>query len=444
MKSSKLSRRTVLKGLLGGSLVTLGLPPLELFMNRHGTAYADDPVVSGFPRRFGLFFWGNGNNPDRWVPQGIGADWVASEQLAPVYHLKEVITVVTGMNALIPNTVPHHAGAAGILSGRPVMNPYSDSTFAGPSIDQTIAGVIGGETRFKSLEFGSAPGSGLSYNGPNNKNPPEENPRALFERIFGGSFQLPGEDPIVDPKVGLRRSVLDAVNSQISSLKTRVGSADALRLEQHFEGIRSLEKRLAKLEEDPPDLKACALPPMPEPDYPDIEGRPQMQEKNRALCDVIALALACDQTRVFSNYFTKPLTNILFQGAGAGHHQLTHDEAGDQPECHNITMQCVQALAYQIEALKKIEEGAGTLLDNCLILGTSEVSLGKTHSLQNYPIVLAGTAGGRIKSGIHYNAVGGDNVSKLLLSICRAVGLDLGEFGESEGYVTQSLGDVEV
>jgi hypothetical protein len=377
MKRRGIDRRTLLKGFLGGTLISLALPPLEIFMNSHGTAYAEDPLASGFPRRFGLFCWGNGNIPERWVPAKTGAEWEASEQLAPLFHLKELITIVSGMNVGVPNTVPHHAGAGGILSGRPVLNPYGDSTFGGPSIDQIIAEKIGGDTRFRSLEFGAAPGGGLSYNGPNNKNPPEDNPIAFFQRIFGGSFQLPGEEPIIDPTLALRRSVLDAVGAQISKLQERVGQADKLRLDQHFSGIRSLERRLAKMEEEPPDLAACALPPEPEAEYPDVEGRPQLQAKNRAMCDIVALALACDQTRVFSNFFTSPVSNLLFKDAIAGHHQLTHDEPGEQPEVHKITLQCVTELAYQIEALQNIEEGAGTLLDSCLVMGTSEVSWGQ-------------------------------------------------------------------
>jgi hypothetical protein len=138
------------------------------------------------------------------------------------------------------------------------------------------------------------------------------------------------------------------------------------------------------------------------------------------------------------------VSNPLFKGAPAGHHQLTHDEPGDQPEVHKITLQCVAELAYQIEALQNIEEGAGTLLDSCLVMGTSEVSWGKTHSLEDYPIVLAGSCGGKLKTGVHVRSTSGENASKVLLSICRAVGLDMAEFGEEGGYVNQSLGSIEV
>jgi hypothetical protein len=416
-----------------------------MFMNSHGTAYADQgPGGEGFPRRFGIFFWGNGMLPDRWIPTGEGEDWSLSDQLAPLAGVKDDITVVTGMRLGVPNTSPHYAGAAGFLTGAPVLNPYADQTMATSTIDQIIAGDVGGLTRFKSLECGAKHGGGQSYNGPYSQNPPESSPLAFFERLFGGSFQLPGEEPVVDPTLGLRRSILDSVMSDIDSLKARVGASDRNRLDQHFEGIRELEQRLARLEEDPPNLASCAMPPKPLDEYPEIEGRPQMQEKNRAFSDILALALACDQTRVFGNYFSSPVNNILFEGAPAGHHQLTHDEPGEQPEVHKITVQCVEALAYQIEAIRKIEEGSGTLLDNCIVLGTSEISLGKTHSLDEFPIVLAGTCGGKLKKGIHYRSTSSENASKVQLSLCRAMGLDLASFGSEGGLSSEGLSAIEV
>lgn len=440
-----MKRRTLLKGLLGGgALVTVGLPALELFMNSSGTAYADEPAATGFPRRFGLFFWGNGMIPDRWTPTGEGTEWALSEQLAPLAAHKALISVVSGMKLGVANTAPHWAGAAGLLSGSPVADAYGENTFATPSIDQIIAVKLGETTRFKSLEFGAEPGAGISFNGPSSRNPPEDNPFKLFERIFGTGFTLPGETPIIDPSLGLRRSVLDAIGHDMEQLNKRVGSADRIRLEQHYDGIRSLEKRLAKLEEDPPNLAACGLPPVPEADYPDIEGRPQLQEKNKAFCDLVAMALACDQTRVFSNFLTMPVTNHLFPGASAGHHQLTHDEPDPQDEVNAIVTQCVEAYAYQIEALARVEEGDGTLLDSCAVLGTSDVSLGKTHSLEEFPIVIAGSAGGRLKQGIHYRSPANENASKAMLSLVRAVGVDAASYGTKDGEATDGLGAIEV
>ncbi len=437
-----LSRRTLLRGLLGGAVITIGLPPLERFLNGNGTAYAaggDD----GFPRRFGLFFWGNGNLPARWTPTGKGATWELSDQLAPLAASKSKLTVVTGTKLGVPNSQPHGAGAAGVLTGMPLFLDGNNSTFAGPSIDQIIANVIGNETRFRSLEFGAAPSEGYSFNGPNSYNPPEASPYALFQRIFGTGFTMPGDTPKIDPTLGLRQSVLDGVSGDIKRLQLDVGTADKLRLDAHFEGIRQLEKRLAKLQEAPPKLDACKVPLVPELDYPDIEGRPQLQVKNQIFAELSAYAMACDQTRVFSNWFTHPVNNLLFTDAPTGHHELTHNEADPQPECHKITVQIVQALAAQIAALDAVQEGAGTLLDHMVVLGTSECGLAKTHSMEEMPVVLAGSAGGKLKVGMHYRSEGGENTSKVLLTLCRAVGVDLAKFGAEGGETKDGLAAIE-
>ena len=437
-----LSRRTLLRGLLGGAVVSIGLPPLERFLNLNGTAYAaggDD----GFPRRFGLFFWGNGILPARWTPKGTGAQWELSDQLAPLVALKGKITVVSGTKLGVPNSQPHGAGAAGILSGMPLLVQGNNQTFGGPSIDQLIANVIGNDTRFRSLEFGAAPGDGFSFNGPNSLNPPESSPTALFQRIFGTGFTMPGDTPKIDPTLALRQSVLDAVGADIKRLELDVGAADKQRLEAHFEGIRLLEKRLVLLQSAPPKLDACKVPNAPELDYPDILGRPQLQLKNQVFAQMTAYALACDQTRVFSNWFTHPVNNLLFTDAPTGHHELTHNEPDPQPEVHKITVQIIEALAAQIAALDAVQEGAGTLLDHMVVLGCSETGLAKTHSMEEMPVVLAGSAGGKLKTGLHYRSEGGENTSKVMLSLCRAVGADIASYGAEGGEAKDGLSAIE-
>lgn len=434
-----ITRRTLLRGLLGGAVVTVGLPWLEVFERAARAAGGD----SGFPRRFGLFFWGNGILPERWVPASQGTDWELSDQLASLAPFRDDISVVTGMRVGVPNVEPHFATAAGFLSARPIIKSGNDYTFAGPSIDQIVAGAIGQETRFASLEIGTRSSDGMSHNGPHSRNPPETSPVALFERVFGGSFTLPGSEAKVDPKLALKRSVLDAVAGDIQRLQGQLGTEDKQRLEAHLDGVRTLEKRLAKLEEDPPNLAACALPTAPTSEYPDIDGRPQLAEKNAIMSEIAAMALACDQTRVFSSWFTHPVNNLLFPGATAGHHQLTHDEPGEQPEVHKITLQCVEAFAAQVAALKKVKEGDGTLLDHCVLLGTSDVSLAKTHSPEDFPILLAGSAGGRLRTGVHYRSTSSENASKVPLTLCRALGMELAELGDAEGHTKDGLGAIE-
>ncbi|MBK7757473.1 MAG: DUF1552 domain-containing protein [Deltaproteobacteria bacterium] len=435
------SRRLVLRGLLGGLAVSVALPPLLSLGSRRARA-ADD----GFPLRFGLFTWGNGNLPDRWVPtqEGEGDAWSLSEQLAGLALVKPDLTVITGLSCKVPNIVPHGSGNAGMLSGLALDQTTGEDTFAGPSIDQIIAAEIGQDTLYQSILTAASNVNGSSYNGPFSRNPPDTDPYTLYERLFGATFREPGEEGLVDPTLGLRRSALDAVMGDIATLNARVGSEDKLRLEQHLDGVRQLETRLARLEEDPPSLESCARPATPEVSYPDLEGRPQVSARNRVMADMLAMALACDQTRVFGHTISDPVSDLLFDGASAGHHDLTHNEGGDQPEVHNITLQIIDQLAVLIEALRAVPEGDATLLDHCVVMAVSEVSLGRTHSLDDMPILLAGSCGGALKTDLHLRSTGQESTNRAHLSVMRALGIPALSFGEDDGYTEDGLSGLEV
>ncbi|MEZ4296790.1 MAG: DUF1552 domain-containing protein [Polyangiaceae bacterium] len=437
----RLDRRTVLRGLLGSAAIAIGLPTLEIFLNDTGTAYAGG---DSFPKRFGIFFWGNGNLPDKWVPSGTGPEWEITEQLTPLAAFKEHLTVVSGMKVQTGNSVPHGSGPVGMLSGAPY--PIGDeTTFAVPSIDQVIASVIGTETRFKSLEVGVQPdGYGLSYNGPHSVNPPESSPAAMFNRVFGGGFVLPGSNATPDPRLDLRRSVLDVVKDDAERLKGRLGSADKARLEQHLEGVRGLEKQIKKLQENPPSLAACSVPGEPKAEYPDVDGRPPLSEISRAMADILAMALACDQTRVFSDWFSSPVNNTLYPDTTSGHHQLTHDEPDPQPQVNSIVLYTMTELAYLLGALHAVEEGESTLLEHTALLITSDTSYARAHSIEEYPILIAGSANGALKKGVHYRSPANENTSKVLLTLARAMGLSMESYGQGAGMVTSSLSAIEV
>lgn len=436
-----LSRRAFLRGIRNGAAVSIALPFFEASMNATGTAFAQN---GAFPRRFGMFFWGNGVLPDKWIPTETGANYTLSEQLEPLASIKDVMTVVTGTEVRVPNLEPHFSGAAGFLSGQALV--YKDDgsqTFGGPSIDQIIAQEIGGDTTFRSIEFGAKADGGLSYNGPDNKNPPETNPFRLFERIFGPEFREPGDSGEPDPRLALRRSVLDSVMDDMSDFRRDLGTRDQQRLEQHLTSVRELEIRLARLAEDPVTLAACTRAGEPLPEYPDIDGRPQLGAANRAMCDIMALALACDQTRVFSNFITKPINNLLLGQANAGHHQLTHDEPGDQPQVNAIVKLLMEEYRYLVEAMRAIPEGDGTLLDNCMVLGTSEISYGRTHAIDEFPILISGTAGGRLVQGTHVRAATPQNANSVVLSMMRALDITRAGHGVEESYTEDSFSEIE-
>ncbi|MEC7240592.1 MAG: DUF1552 domain-containing protein, partial [Myxococcota bacterium] len=363
-------------------------------------------------------------------------------QLESLAQHKQKLTVLTGYGVHVPNVAPHWAGAAGLLTGHPILQEDSGDTFAAPSIDQVVANAIGGETLFRSLETGATNVGGSSFSGPNTRNPPEADPYALYERLFGSTFVEPGGEGIVDPRLGLRRSALDAVLEDLHALEQRVSSSDRIRLERHAAGIRTLEERLARLEEDPPNLAACYRPAGLTADFGDLNGRPQVEARNRAMSSLLAMAFACDQTRVFSHFLSDPVDNVLFPNASTGHHELTHDEPGEQPEVNALTKFCVSQFGVLLEELDAIEEGDGTLLDHCVIMGATEVSRGQTHSIDDMPILLAGGGDGAFRTGIHHRSVSLESTTKVLISVQRAVGMNVADFGAEDAYADSEVTEI--
>src|SRR5260370_29518629 len=141
MPSTKISRRTVLRGMIAGTAVSFGLPPLEAMFNANGTAYA---AGGALPRRMGVFFWGNGVKLDRWTPVDTGPTWTPNVENAPLIPVKDYVSIVSGMSVKTGNEQGHHAGAVGILSGCPMVKQAANgapfrSTFSAPSIAQVAA-----------------------------------------------------------------------------------------------------------------------------------------------------------------------------------------------------------------------------------------------------------------------------------------------------------------
>ncbi|HVY29099.1 MAG TPA: DUF1552 domain-containing protein [Polyangiaceae bacterium] len=458
MVHSSLKRRAFLRGIAAGVPVALGLPILEHFLGGNGDAFADG---TDLPKRFGVFFWGNGRGIDakRWDPATVGATWDLSPQLEPLMAYKDYLNVVTGMKIKIDKSPQgHHRGSVGILSGRDFIvqpagsAPYR-STFAGPSIDQTIAAVTGAMTPFKSLELGisqrldKVEGTTLqfiSHNGPDSGNPQEYDPVKLFDRVFaGGGNSGPAQDPELLKNVSeMKTSVLDSVLTDLNGLSQRVGARDKARLEQHAENIRAIEKRLSGTGTN---LSAqCTMPTRPGPLATNPNGEP-FEERVEALSGVLALALACDLTRVFTIDFTGSASNPVFHpiGIDGGNHDITHQGAAGQDKIDKSTIWTMKQFGVFLGKFMAAAEGDSNLLKQSAIMATSDVSDGAAHSIEDYPIVIAGSAGGFFKNpGVHYRG-NGDNASLVLLSLVRSMGLPATEFGADGGHVTESLTGIE-
>ena len=436
MKPLLLKRRTLLRGL--GAAVAL--PTLEAMLNSHGTAYAGGAPV---PKRFATFFFGNGVILNRWRPSATGTDWPLSEELTPLANVKSYVNVVSGYKIKIPNLRGHHTGAAGILSGYPFIPlppggaPYN-SKFGGPSVDQVAADAIG-STTFPSIQVAVSKrltrGEGptlqfISHRGPDAPLPQEFNPAALFNRLFA---TFSPHDP-TDPRDRLRVSVLDAVREDVRRLQVRLGSSDRARLDAHLTGIAEVRSRILAL---PPQFTtSCVLPDPPTEDNRDINGIEQLESVSVVMSDLLALAWACDLTRVASYQFSGSVGSTVYSAIGQtdGEHTLTHDSQR-QNDVHDAVLFVIERFAYLLEKLKASIEGTGNLLDNSCILFSSDVCEGLVHSITDYPILVAGRAGGFLKyPGIHHRSTTQDNTSDVLLTCLRAVGAQADSVGSEGGF----------
>ena len=167
---------------------------------------------------------------------------------------------------------------------------------------------------------------------------------------------------------------------------------------------------------------------------------------NEAMSRIVALALACDLTRVFSFMFSGSVgeTSYWEVGEDQSHHQFTHDEDGEQPVVHAATVFVMQQFSRLLQTLKETPDGAGNLLDSSVILASSDTADARAHDLEDYPVLIAGRGGGFLKyPGVHYRSDSRENTSKALLSVLRAAGLRLPTFGQKGGHVDESLTAIE-
>ena len=435
--SLALNRRSFLRGMLNGAAVCVGLPFLDRFLNGNGTAFADGAKL---PVRFGTYFWGLGltdtpTGGTRWVPSKTGHGYEIMPELESLKPVKDKVSVFSGFRAIgdgRPNLV-HWSGHASILSG---VAPAAAGRFDGPSFDTRVADAIGTSTRFKVIDIDASmsrqPVSYSTRTG-NTFATPETTPLALYTRLFGAGFQDPNSDDWKpDPSIMLRQSVLSAVKDQRQALMAGVGKTDQIKLDQYFTSLRDMENQLAIQLQKPEKCAACAPPPAPK-ETPRSASVDTVRANTRAMAKLLAMGLACNQTRVFNFVHTSGTSETYIAGQSKIYHQITHDEPVDaklgyQPETSKLASLVMEALGDFLVELDAIREGEGSVLDNSLIIAFSDTGYAKIHSIENIPLFLAGRAGGRHKAGQHIH-VTGESVTRVSLTAMQLAGAPVGEFG---------------
>jgi hypothetical protein len=331
------------------------------------------------------------------------------------------------------------------MSGRA---PAANNVYEAPTFDTAVAEAIGSRTRFRQIDVAPyGQGQSLSARAPGTAvSPPDTTPLQLYTRLFGEGFQDPNSAVFTpDPQVMLRQSVLSAVTDQRTALMGSVGAADKQTLDQYFTSVRSMENQLAVELEKPARAEACQVPTRPE-DTARSRDLEVINNNNRLMAQMIAMGLACNQTRVFT-VLHSPATNGLFlPGDPSIYHLHTHDEPidpqlGYQPISERTGGMIIQGFADLLRALDAIKEGDGTLLDNSLVMSYSDTGYARVHSLDNIPLFLAGGAGGKHRTGRHVKGVN-DPVTRVSLTAQQLLGLPVGSFGWESQKTSKPISEV--
>jgi len=395
----------MLRGMLGGSVLTLGLPTLEAMLNDNGTAYADGREL---PLRFISYFWADGINIDRFEPTETGAGWQLSEEMAPLAPVKDYINILTGLQN--PSTVAktHHEGMT-------VFNGYDyidlgglDSDAGGPTIDQVIADRIAVDSTVRAIHMqnskrvstdgdGGTTALGMSHRETGGQlvpQPPQTNPQIVWQSLFG-NFAQP-----IDTRAP-RVRVLDALREDASRLRQRLGTVDRQRLDAHLTAIDELEQKIQAV------TPACQLAPEPTQTNEDVGGEEPISEVQQVMAELIAQAFICDITRVASFMFKRFVSGTVFDEVNATeiHHSASHSNGSET--YHDGIVYSMDKLSQFLQVLMETEDvpGESNLLDSTIVYASTDCSTGFTHSIERQPIILAGHGCNYLAHpGVHYQA----------------------------------------
>ena len=436
-----LPRRTVLRG-LGASLA---LPLLDGMVPAMAAIRntAANPV-----RRFGAIYVPNGVEMRAWTPTGKGTKLELSPVLQPLAPVRDQINVLTGLadNVAIPRDgegVGDHARAASTwLTGVHVKKTEGPDIRAGVSVDQIIAQEFGKETQLSSLElaidsvevlgacdqgYSCSYTNTIAWRTPTTPLPMENNPRAVFERLFGAADSTDLKSRLA--RIRQDRSILDFVSEEANGLNRSLGKGDQLKLGQYLDAVRDVERRIQKAEEQ----SDREMPVVEQP-----VGIPGTFEAHaRLMFDLLALAYQTDLTRVSTFMFGREVSGRSFPeiGVPGGHHGYSHHQ--NNPEnlamLAKINTHHISQFAYFLEKLKAIPDGDGSLLDHSLFMYGSGISDGNLHFHLDLPAVLAGGGGGHVKGGRHLRFDSETPVSNLHMTVLEKLGLPAETFGDSTG-----------
>jgi len=429
-------RRTFLRG----AGATLALPLLD--------AMTPAAVAAPAPTlRLGYVYLPIGRIMNRWTPTTPGENYEMPPTLEPIAKFRKQFNVISGLNIKAADPRPGEAGGtharpcASYLTG---VHPAPNKSI-GISVDQVIARQLAQHTQLSSLELGLDPAefaggdeaaysgyfrSTISWRSPTTPLPTENNPRKVFERLFGDTDSVNRAEQI--KRIEKQKSVLDSVSRRVARLMGDVGASDRNKLSEYLDAVRDVERRIQVAEKT---TSASAADSDQEQGMQRPAGIPETYaEHARIIFDLMWLTYRTDLTRVVTFMMGHEGTNRTYKEVGAsdGHHSLSHHR-GDSISIEllkKIDLYQSELLAYFLDKMAGTPDGDGSLLDHSMIISGSSLSDANLHLHNDVPTLIIGNATGRIKTGRHIQ-YHGEPLSNLHMATIDIMGVS------SEGFLRE-------
>lgn len=437
------ARRSILRGAIAGASVGVSLPLLDCFLNDNGTALA--ATGAALPVVFGTWFQPLSFTPGRWLPDAVGRGYVTKPELVPLDAFKARMNLISGLKYFMDGrpVETHITGPQIAMSGAIPVGAVAE-----PSIDNLVADVIGTRTRFRSIEV-ALDGSRRSVStrkGSASRTPAEPSPAALYARIFGPEFKDPNAaDFTPDVKTMARKSVLSAVSDARHELVSQLGASDRARLDEYFTSIRQIEHQLDLELQKPAAMPSCVRPDAPHEATPSALIT-DAAANNKIFGALLAHAVACGQTRVFNVLVADGAAALRKAGSTETWHGWTHEEPldpklGYQTEVASFIDWANKTFAEFLTQLDAMKEGPGSVLDRSIILWQTDHGIARTHTMDNLPLLTVGSAGGRLKTGLHVSAPG-DPSTRVGLTLMQALGVPVNSWGALSNATSKTVTEI--
>lgn len=437
-----MTRRRLLRGLLGGGAVAVGLPILDCVLNDNGDAFA---AGAPLPTRFGTWFWPCGLGERDWRPKVAGKDYDLPQEMEALKPFKDKVNLFSGSQIFLDGVAnqTHFTGVQGYMTGRVTS---SGEYFS--SIDGIIAEQIGKRSRFKSLVAvvdGDPKASWTAF--ASGKVPAEPSPVALYKRIFGPGYTDPNAAHFTpDPEAMASKSVLSAISDERATLNRNLGATDKQKLDYYFTALRSLEQQLEIQLQKPTPLPSCTMSTEPRDDGEALSIVEQAMVRHDLLCGLMTHAIACDQTRVVNLAMSQGMTKFRRDGDAVPHHSYTHTEPVDlslgyQVKCAWFQSVYFDHLAKYVAMLDSVKEGDKSLLDRMSLFAFTCHGMPRLHSVLNYPFIAIGGANGKMNTGMHLASLG-DTAARVTYTLLQAYGVQVSNWGTGSNRVASPIAGV--